>query len=89
MRSRFATLRRPACGQCPPVVRRHRERLAVAGDVQGRRKALCSSAKASTTTSTSRSTSTRQSDLIITEAREAVAAAQRANVNVYGIDPAA
>ena len=38
-------------------------------------------------TSTSRSTWRASASAIVAEAQEAVAAAQRANVNVYGIDP--
>ena len=57
------------------------------GDVQGRRKALLFFSEGFDYDIYQPFFINRQSDLIITEAREAVAAAQRANVNVYGIDP--
>jgi VWFA-related protein len=57
------------------------------GDVQGRRKALLLFSEGFDYDIYQPFFINRQSDLIITEAREAVAAAQRANVNVYGIDP--
>jgi len=56
-------------------------------DVQGRRKALLLFSEGFDYDIYQPFWITRNSDLIITEAREAVAAAQRANVNVYGIDP--
>ena len=56
-------------------------------DVQGRRKALLFFSEGFDYDIYQPFFINRQSDLIITEAREAVAAAQRANVNVYGIDP--
>ena len=56
-------------------------------DVQGRRKALLLFSEGFDYDIYQPFFINRQSDLIITEAREAVAAAQRANVNVYGIDP--
>jgi VWFA-related protein len=56
-------------------------------DVQGRRKALLLFSEGFDYDIYQPFYINRQSDLIITEAREAVAAAQRANVNVYGIDP--
>jgi len=57
------------------------------GDVQGRRKALLFFSEGFDYDIYQPFYINRDSDLIITEAREAVAAAQRANVNVYGIDP--
>ena len=56
-------------------------------DVQGRRKALLLFSEGFDYDIYQPFFINRQGDLIITEAREAVAAAQRANVNVYGIDP--
>lgn len=56
-------------------------------DVQGRRKALLFFSEGFDYDIYQPFFINRDSDLIITEAREAVAAAQRANVNVYGIDP--
>jgi VWFA-related protein len=56
-------------------------------DVQGRRKALLLFSEGFDYDIYQPFFLNRESDLIITEAREAVAAAQRANVNVYGIDP--
>ncbi|MBI2187116.1 MAG: VWA domain-containing protein [Acidobacteria bacterium] len=56
-------------------------------DVQGRRKALLLFSEGFDYDIYQPFWIARNSDLIITEAREAVAAAQRANVNVYGIDP--
>lgn len=56
-------------------------------DVQGRRKALLLFSEGFDYDIYQPFYINRSSDLIITEAREAVAAAQRANVNVYGIDP--
>jgi VWFA-related protein len=57
------------------------------GDVQGRRKALLLFSEGFDYDIYQPFFINRNSDLVITEAREAVAAAQRANVNVYGIDP--
>jgi len=56
-------------------------------DVQGRRKALLLFSEGFDYDIYQPFWIARNSDLILTEAREAVAAAQRANVNVYGIDP--
>jgi len=56
-------------------------------DVQGRRKALLLFSEGFDYDIYQPFWIARNSDLIITEAREAIAAAQRANVNVYGIDP--
>jgi VWFA-related protein len=56
-------------------------------DVQGRRKALLFFSEGFDYDIYQPFYLNRESDLVITEAREAVAAAQRANVNVYGIDP--
>ena len=56
-------------------------------DVQGRRKAMLLFSEGFDYDIYQPFFINRNSDLIITEAREAVAAAQRANVNVYGIDP--
>jgi VWFA-related protein len=56
-------------------------------DVQGRRKALLLFSEGFDYDIYQPFFINRNSDLVITEAREAVAAAQRANVNVYGIDP--
>ena len=56
-------------------------------DVQGRRKALLLFSEGFDYDIYQPFWISRNSDLIITEAREAIAAAQRANVNVYGIDP--
>jgi VWFA-related protein len=56
-------------------------------DVQGRRKALLLFSEGFDYDIYQPFFINRNSDLILTEAREAVAAAQRANVNVYGIDP--
>ena len=57
------------------------------GDVQGRRKALLLFSEGFDYDIYQPFFINRNSDLVITEAREAVAAAQRANVNVYGVDP--
>lgn len=56
-------------------------------DVQGRRKALLFFSEGFDYDIYQPFFIAREGDLIITEAREAAAAAQRANVNVYGIDP--
>jgi VWFA-related protein len=56
-------------------------------DVQGRRKALLLFSEGFDYDIYQPFFINRNSDLIITEARESIAAAQRANVNVYGIDP--
>jgi len=56
-------------------------------DVQGRRKALLLFSEGFDYDIYQPFFVGRESDLIVTESREAIAAAQRANVNVYGIDP--
>jgi VWFA-related protein len=56
-------------------------------DVQGRRKALLFFSEGFDYDIYQPFFTAREGDLVITEAREAAAAAQRANVNVYGIDP--
>ena len=73
--------------QRPPVVGGHRERLPLDGDVQGRRKALLFFSEGFDYDIYQPFDIGRESSSIVAEAREAAAAAQRANVNVYGIDP--
>ena len=57
------------------------------GDVQGRRKALLFFSEGLDYDIYQPFNLTRSASAIVAEAREAAAAAQRANVNVYGIDP--
>jgi VWFA-related protein len=57
------------------------------GDVQGRRKALLLFSEGFDYDIYQPFDIQKEGDSILTEAREAAAAAQRANVNVYGIDP--
>jgi VWFA-related protein len=59
------------------------------GDVQGRRKALLFFSEGFDYDIYQPFSTGRESSLVIAETREATAAAQRANVNVYGIDPRA
>ena len=59
------------------------------GDVQGRRKALLFFSEGFDYDIYQPFSTGRESSSVIAETREATAAAQRANVNVYGIDPRA